>query len=85
MDEQTLDPDSDPVWQGRVEGTGSGRPWVQEDVVEVIVASSSHHGWGRPAGGIEDGEVPWSRPSAPCVVQRSWGGCYNRSRFQRNG
>lgn len=72
MGDRSSGPDIGLVWPGLVEDMGCGRLFLRED--ETTVEGNSHLGSGRPAEGTEAVVVPWSRPSAPCVVQRSWGG-----------
>jgi hypothetical protein len=44
--------------------TGCAR--LSQEHLEEIVSNNSHLGLGRPAEGIEDVEIPWGLPFAPC-------------------
>jgi hypothetical protein len=85
MDELPLDPDTGLVSQDLGEDMGSGRLVRPTDVLEATAVRNSHRGLRRPEADTEGVEAPWSRPFVPCVVQRSWGGWYNRSRFPQSG
>ena len=66
MGEQPLDLGTGLVSQDLVAGTCSCRLGPQD----VLEESNRHLGCGRPEEDIEDVEVPWSPPFAPCGVPK---------------